>query len=417
MINLELAWQFAVAIGLGLLIGFERERRQDMEGVAGVRTFALVALLGATSAFAGLHANLPWLVAITFLVVAAVVIVSYQVTSASGDLGITTEMAVLLTFLIGALCGLGQVGMAAAIAIACMVLLALKGWLHGIAAKIESHDIEATLKFAIITLIVLPLVPNVNYGPEGLEVINPYKVWLMVVLIAGLNFAGYLLVKLVKREQGLAITGLLGGLVSSTAVTLGFAQRSRMEPAMSRVLALAILLAWSVMYFRVVAEVAIINISLAGTLLLGMLLMGSVSFCMCFVLWRSNRTVETAEVTVGNNPFELSEAIKFGALFAVVVFVASAAQVYFGQAGLYLAGALAGLTDVDAIALSMADLALSNPESQGAAARTIVIAVISNTLVKSGMVLWLGAPALRGVMIPISGILTLTGALAAWLVG
>ncbi|XOV86558.1 MAG: MgtC/SapB family protein [Pseudomonadota bacterium] len=417
MINLEIAGQFAAAIGLGLLIGFERERRQDIEGFAGVRTFALVALLGATAAFAGVHTNLPWLIAVTLLVVAIVVIVAYQVTSASGDLGITTEIAVLLTFLIGVLCSLGQVGMAAAIAVTCVLLLALKDWLHGIAAKIESHDIGATLQFAIITLIVLPLVPNVNYGPEGLEVINPYKIWLMVVLIAGLNFAGYLLVKMVKREQGLAITGLLGGLVSSTVVTLGFSQRSRMEPAMSRVLALAILLAWSVMYFRVVAEVAIINISLAGTLSLGMLLMGSVSFCMCFVLWRSNQSAETAEVTVGNNPFELAEAIKFGALFAAVVFVASAAQVYFGQAGLYLAGALAGLTDVDAIALSMADLSLSDPQSHGDAARTIVIAVISNTLVKSGMVLWLGAPALRRIMLPISGILTLTGCIAAWLVG
>ncbi|MCP4048313.1 MAG: DUF4010 domain-containing protein, partial [Gammaproteobacteria bacterium] len=297
------------------------------------------------------------------------------------------------------------------------LLLALKGWLHNLADRIEPSDVEATLKFAIITLIILPLVPNTDFGPAGLEVINPYKTWLMVVLIAGLNFIGYILVKVVGREHGLGITGLLGGLVSSTAVTLSFSQRSRSEPGLAPVLALAILLAWTVMFFRVVIEVGVVNFSLAKSLVLGMLLMGVISLVICILLWRRGRSKEKAEVEPSHNPFELGDAIKFGGLYAVVIFVASAAQYYFGDTGLYLAGALAGLTDVDAIALSMANLAQQDPTSSSVAARTIVIAVVSNTMVKCGMAIWLGSSTMRRTMIPITVVLALSGAAATYLVG
>jgi uncharacterized membrane protein (DUF4010 family) len=418
MMELNTAWQFGAALGLGMLIGLERERTRGEERIfAGVRTFSLVALLGATSVFAGIQAGTPWIVGVVFLAVVAVVAVAYYVTAKGGSVGATTEVSLLLTFFIGSMCAWNQVGVAGAITVAAMLLLALKGWLHNLARHIEASDVEATLKFAIITLIVLPLVPNTNFGPEGLEVINPYKTWLMVVLIAGLNFLGYVLVKVVGREHGLGITGLLGGLVSSTAVTLSFSQRSRIEPGLAAVLALAILLAWTVMFFRVVLEVGVVNMSLARDVALGMLLMGTVSLSICFLLWRRGRSTETAEVESGRNPFELGDAIKFGALFAVVIFAASAAQVYFGDKGLYLAGALAGLTDVDAIALSMANLARQDPSSSAAAARTIVIAVISNTMVKCGMAIWLGAPSMRRTMIPITGALALAGAVAAYLVG
>jgi uncharacterized membrane protein (DUF4010 family) len=239
----------------------------------------------------------------------------------------------------------------------------------------------------------------------------------MVVLIAALNFIGYILVKVLGREHGFGITGLLGGLVSSTAVTLGFSQRSRSEPDLAPVLALAILLAWTVMYFRVVVEVGVVNFALARDLALGMLLMGAVSLGLCLLLWRKGRSSKTAEVESGNNPFELGGAIKFGGLFAVVIFAASAAQTLFGDTGLYVAGALAGLTDVDAIALSMANLAQQNPASTGTAARTVVIAVMSNTMVKCGMAIWLGAPAMRRTMVPITAALALAGTAAAFLVG
>jgi uncharacterized membrane protein (DUF4010 family) len=294
-------------------------------------------------------------------------------------------------------------------------VLALKEWLHGLARRIESADVEATLKFAIVTLIILPLVPNQTYGPPPLDVINPYKIWWMVVLISGLNFASYILVKVVGAEHGIGLTGLLGGLVSSTAVSLGFAQRSRSQPEEAPALAVGILLAWTVMFFRVVLLVGVVAPALASDLALGMGALGAISLVLVLLLRRRKRSAERASVSAGANPFELGEAIRFGALFGVVTFAAKAAQVYLGEGGLYLAGALAGLTDVDAISLSMAQLAASEPASQHLAARTIVIAVVANTLVKGGMATFMGAPALRAVMLPVTGALLAVGAFAALL--
>ena len=416
--ELSTAWQFGAALGLGMLIGLERERTRGKESTfAGARTFSLVALLGAISVYIGHESGQPWIVGLAFLAVVGLVLTAYYLTAKGGDIGATTEASILLTFFIGGLCAWGEVGVAGAVAVVTMLLLAVKGWLRNLAKRIEPSDVEATLKFAIITLIILPLVPDTNYGPPGLEVINPYKTWLMVVLIAGLNFVGYILVKVLGREHGFGITGLLGGLVSSTAVTLSFSQRSRSEPQLAPVLALAILLAWTVMFFRVVVEVGVVNFSLAKSLVSGMMLMGTVSLGICILLWRRGSSAEKAEVEPSNNPFELGDAIKFGGLFAVVIFIASAAQTYFGDTGLYVAGALAGLTDVDAIALSMANLAQQDPGSSTVAARTVVIAVISNTMVKCGMVIWLGAASLRKMMIPITLVLALSGVAATYLVG
>ncbi len=174
--DINTAWHFGAALGLGMLIGMERERTRDEQFIfAGVRTFSLVALLGATSVYAGEQAGSAWIIAAIFIAVTALVLAAYFITANKGDIGITTEVSVLLTFLIGGLCAWEQVGTAGAVTVATILLLALKGWLHDLAKRIEPSDVEATLKFAIITLIVLPLVPDINYGPAGLEVINPYK--------------------------------------------------------------------------------------------------------------------------------------------------------------------------------------------------------------------------------------------------
>jgi uncharacterized membrane protein (DUF4010 family) len=244
-------------------------------------------------------------------------------------------------------------------------------------------------------VIILPLLPNETFGPPPVDVINPYKIWLMVVLIAGLNFLGYLLVKVLGNEHGFILTGILGGLVSSTAVTLSFSQRSRSEPAMSSAFVLAIVVAWTIMFLRVVVMVGLVNRVLAGGLALALGWMAAAGLLVSLVLWRRSRTRETGVVSAGANPFELGQAIKFGLLFGVVTVVAKAAETYLGATGLYLAGAVAGLTDVDAISLSMANLATTSPEIIKIAQRTILIAVISNTLVKAGMAAFMGAPALR----------------------
>jgi uncharacterized membrane protein (DUF4010 family) len=412
---LELALRLAAALGLGVLIGLERERTQPETRFAGVRTFGLIALAGAMAAYVDHALARPALALALFAAVAGLVVVSAVITARQGDVGITTEVSALLAFVLGYLCVSGNVMLAAGLAVASGGVLALKQWLHNLARRIESADVEATLKFAIVTIIILPLVPNETYGPAPLDVINPYEMWWMVVLISGLNFASYILVKVVGAEHGIGLTGLLGGLLSSTAVSLGFAQRSRTQPEQARVFALAILVAWTVMFFRVVVLAAVVAPALAGRLALGLGGLGALSLGIVLVLRGRRGSGERGSVSAGANPFELAQAIRFGVLFGVVTFAAKAAQLYLGDAGLYLAGALAGLTDVDAIVLSMSRLAQREPASLGAAARTVLIAVLANTLVKGAMAVFLGAASLRRLMLPITGVLIAAGGALAWL--
>ena len=407
------ALRFGAALGLGVLLGLERERTKTLASFAGVRTFGLFALTGGVAAFVDATLGRSWLALAVFVAVAALVVTSYAVSAQRGELGVTTEVSALLAFLLGFLCVSGQVVTAAALAVASGGVLALKEWLHHLAGHIEPADVEATLKFAIVSIIVLPLVPNQNFGPPPLDVVNPYKIWLMVVLISGLNFTSYLLVKTVGAEHGIGLTGLLGGLVSSTAVTLGFAQRSREDERQSTALALGILVAWTVMFGRVVVLVGAVAQGLLAPVALAMAAFGLPSLAISWLLWRRQRSAHTASVSAGANPFELGAAIRFGLLFGVFTFVAKAAQIYLGDAGLYLAGAVAGLTDVDAIALSMAQLARATPESGAVAARTIVIAVAANTLFKAGMVATLGAPGLRRIILGATGAIILGAAASA----
>ena len=419
MTPLDLAARFGTAIGLGLLLGFERQRKQkpDEEQFAGARTYALISLLGASAAHLQLTLQFPWALTVAFLAVAGLTIASFILSSQKGDVGATTEMSALLTFAIGALCAAGEEGLATAIAVCALLLLSMKAWSIQTAQHIETADIEAVLKFSLITVIVLPLLPNQTYGPEPMNVLNPYKVWLMVVLISGLNFASYVLVKVVGQEHGIPLTGILGGLVSSTAVTLGFSQRSRHEPQQSSSFALGILMAWTVMFFRVLIAVAVINADLARRLAPGVGILGAVSLLSCAFLFTRRGEGEKASVKSGSNPFELGEAVKFGLLFGLVTLIAKAAEVYLGSAGLYLAGAVAGLTDVDAISLSMANLAEQQADLIGVAARTILIAVMSNTLVKTSMALSVGAPELKKIFLPFATLLILAGVGAVFLVG
>jgi uncharacterized membrane protein (DUF4010 family) len=412
---LAIALRFGAALGLGVLLGLERERAKTEASFAGVRTFGLLSLAGGVAAYVGDPLGQAWLALAVFAAVAGLVTVAYAVTAQRGDLGVTTEVSALLAFLLGFLCVRGHVLTAAGLAVASGGVLALKEWLHRLAGRIEPADVEATLKFAIVSVIILPLVPNENFGPPPLDVINPYKIWVMVVLISGLNFASYLLVKVVGAEHGIGLTGLLGGLVSSTAVTLGFAQRSRQEPAQAASLALAILIAWTVMFVRVVLLVAAVSPGMAPRVGLLMAALAVPSLAICFLLWRRQRTADTATVSAGQNPFELGEAIRFGLLFGGITFAAKAAQVYLGEAGLYLAGAIAGLTDVDAIALSMAQLGALDPASVRPATAAIALAVASNTLAKTGMAAFLGAPALRRIILPAAAAILAAGLAAAWL--
>jgi uncharacterized membrane protein (DUF4010 family) len=244
------------------------------------------------------------------------------------------------------------------------------------------------------------VLPNQAYGPPPFDAFNPYKTWLMVVFISGISFLGYVLIKVVGSRRGIGLTGLLGGLVSSTAVTLSFAQRSEEQPDLARPFALAITLAWTVMFGRVLVEVAVLNRELLSELWMPMVAAMAAGLAFCVIYYFAQRTAQESDVEV-SNPFELGPAIKFGLLYAAVLLVAKVAQFYFQDAGVYVASVVAGLTDVDAITLSMAEL---SGEPGGVllatGARAVVLAVIANTIVKGGIALTIGSGALRRALLP-----------------
>jgi uncharacterized membrane protein (DUF4010 family) len=408
--------RFLAALGIGVLLGLERERAKPEASFAGVRTFGLIALAGGLAAFADESLDRPWLGLVLFAALAGLVIVSYRVTAERGELGITTEVSALVAFLLGFLCLRGYVTAAAGLAVASAAVLELKDWLHQLSARIERADIEATLKFAIVSVIILPIVPDQNFGVPPLDVINPYQIWLMVVLISAINFVSYLLVKILGTEHAIGLTGLLGGLVSSTAVTLGLSQRSREQRTQATPLALGILLAWTVMFLRIMVLVAVVDVRLIRLVGPSIAVLGGLTLGIGLLLWRRQHATQTTSVSAGENPFELREAIRFGLLFGVIVVGTKAAKVYLGDAGLYLAAAVAGLADVDPTVLSMAQLALAEPANAEGPARGIVIAVAANTLFKAGMALVLGAPELKTIIAGVAGVILVGVGIAVWLI-
>ncbi len=415
MPHTELVARFGIALFIGILIGLEREYarlKEDVKAFAGVRTFPLISLLGCSAALLADLAD-PWVFAVLALLLGAFVAIGYAVDAFQGHVGLTSEIAAIVVFVCGALCYWNYLDLAAALAVVTFGFLTLKPQLHRLAQRVSSEDLYATLKFAVISLIILPVLPNQTYGPPPFDAFNPYKTWLMVVFISGISFLGYLLIKVIGGSRGIGLTGLLGGLVSSTAVTLSFSERSQDHPTMARPFALAITLAWTVMFGRVIVEVAVLNRTLLGGLWLPMVAGMAAGLVFCAFYYFSQRSAEGSDVKLAN-PFELGPAIKFGVLYAVILVVAKAAQFYFQEAGLYAAAAVAGLADVDAITLSMAELAgTEDGIAPSLATGAIVLAAVSNTMVKGGIALSVGSPALRrALLLPLLAMLFTSGGVA-----
>ena len=396
-------YRFVVALGIGILIGIQRESAYDEpEGklFAGVRTFSLISLSGYVAALAAdqLASALPFVGVL--LVFGVLLALSYYKDVCAGKPGMTTEMATLITFAIGAVCYWNLILLAAALGVAVTALLSLKPQFRTLAHAITRDDIYAMLKFAVISIIVLPVLPNQNFGPPPFDVFNPYKIWLMVVFISGISFLGYVMIKVVGAQRGIGLTGLLGGLASSTAVTLSFSQRSRKSPELARPFSLAIIVAWTVMFIRVLVVVFALSQPLAYRLLLPMSASLAAGLIYCGYLYIRQRTYEKQALTF-SNPFELGLAVKFGALYAVILLISTAARVYFGNTGIYISSFVSGLADVDAITLSMVDqVRASTPLDLTVAARAITIAALSNTLFKGVFALVSGSPALRRALWP-----------------
>lgn len=410
---------FAIALLIGALVGIDRERRKPDAGasaVPGVRTFMLLALLGAVGGWLSREHGTPWLLIATVAGVAGVIIAGYLLQGRANPeaLGVTTELAGLAVCLLGALTVLGQSPLAVALAIAISTLLAFKQPIHGLVRRLDKDDLYAGLKLLVATFIVLPVLPDKAVDPWG--AINPYKLWLLVILISSLSLVGYVATRWLGPERGLAVTGLTGGLVSSTAVTLTFAKRSREEAARADLggpLAIGILLAWGVMFVRMIVEVAVVNAGLLGKVLVPFAAMALAAAGLAgFFHLRAGKTgaaaVHGPDVPL-RNPFSLRSALKFALFFTLVLLLVKLIEHYAPGRGLYLVAGLAGTTDVDAITLSLAAHARATGEDL-LAVRAITLAALSNTVVKAVLVAALGSPALRGRTLLATAILVGCGA-------
>ena len=413
----QVLYRLGVALVIGLLIGFERgwKEREAEEGsrIAGVRTFGLMGLLGGVAAM--LAESFGALVlGLAFLGLVAVQTTAYAIDSYNDPDGvsITSLVAGLLTFVLGALAGTGQLAVAAAAAVVTTLLLSYKPQLHGWVRALNAEELRAAIKLLLISVVLLPVLPDRGYGPW--EALNPYEIWLMVVLIAAISFVGYFAIKIGGAKRGALFTGLFGGLASSTGVTLHFSRLARRQSGIVPVLAAGILLACGTMFPRMLLVASLIQAKLFALLALPSLIMAVTAFAPVFFYWKSQSSRETDTASELRNPLELSAALGFGLLLAMIILLGNALKNQFGEVGVLALAAASGVADVDAITLSLARMSADDLALRTAAVG-IVIAAAVNSLVKGGMAFLVGGREI-GLRVGLPLLLSsIAGLLTAWL--
>jgi uncharacterized membrane protein (DUF4010 family) len=367
--------ELAIALALGLLIGLQKERAESP--LAGLRTFALVALAGGVAALLG-PLTTPWLVVVGLAAVVALMVTGNVVLLRSGrsDPGQTTEVAVVLTYLIGVLTVVGPIEVAIVCGAVTAMLLHLREELHTWVDRLTDRDVRAMMQFVVVSLIVLPVLPSETFGPY--DVINPRQVWWMVVLIVGLNLVGYAAYRLLGERAGTILAGVLGGVVSSTATTVGYARLTKLQPGRDHVAVVVVWVASGIVFIRLLIEIAAVAPSLLSVAAPPMLLMLAVFAVMAAIALRSGTRSPSEMPIEPSNPTELKSAILFGLVYAVVLLLVAAAQDWAGGAGLYLAATVSGLTDVDALTLSTSQLVQTDRLEASMGWRLIMTAAVSN---------------------------------------
>jgi uncharacterized membrane protein (DUF4010 family) len=376
----------ALALGLGLLVGLQRERVQSP--LAGIRTFALITVWGAVCALLALTFG-GWIVALGGLGVAALLVAGnlVQAKAKEADPGLTTEIAALLMYGIGAYLVVGHAGVAIALGGATALLLHWKVPLHAFVARIGETDLKAIMQFVLITLVILPVLPDQTYGPY--DVLNPRRIWFMVVLIVGISLGGYVAYKWLGPRAGTVLGGVLGGMISSTATTVSYARRHRDPSPSIRLAALVLIIASAVALVRVLVEIAVVapstfpDLAPPLALLLGWMALLAVGM---YFLARG----EHEELPPPGNPAQLTPALVFGGLYALVTLGVAAAKDSLGETGLYGIAVLSGLHDLDAITLSTAQLVDQGRVEPHTGWRLILVATLSNLVFKACLVAVLG---------------------------
>lgn len=388
---------FAVSLGIGLLIGLERERKPDAK--AGLRTFALTAVLGCLAALLAEQTSSGWIIAGGLLMVAAMMIVAQaRDPLEDGDPGTTSVVALMVCYGLGALAWFGQATLAVMLAITVTVLLYFKAQLQGVSRCLTPKDLISILQFGVLSLVVLPILPNRDYGPYN--ALNPHQIWWMVVLISGLSLAGYAALRLVGNRHGASLLGFFGGLVSSTATTMVFARNAREDAQFTATATLVILIANLVVTVRlgIIAVVLAPSLFVPLASLLGIgLLPGLV---VVLFRWRTLTAAGNLPLPEVKNPTEIRTALSFGLLYGVVLLLAAWLQDIAGSQGLYLVALASGLTDVDAITLSTLRLFNQQALDAAPAVTAIGLAVLSNLVFKSGLVIAIGGKTLAKSALP-----------------
>jgi uncharacterized membrane protein (DUF4010 family) len=387
---LDTARAFVTSLAIGLMMGLERERRGGTN--AGLRTFGLVGVAGTATALLAAQADAAWLLPAGVLgLVAMMISADHHRGDANEGPDTTTTVALLLCFLFGAMLWHGHTLLTVALALAATALLYFKTELHDVTKKLTRQDIVSFLQFALITFVVLPVLPDQGYGPY--DQLNPYKIWLMVVLTAGLSLAGYATLRLAPQAGAVPLLGFLGGLVSSTATTLVFSRKVRDDAKFADSAQSIITIANLVVLLRigvlgaVLAPKALLTV---GPVLVAGLVAGAAWPLRGWLRMRRSH----ATVPDFGNPTDLRHALIFGAVFAVVLVVSAAFHDYAGTMGVYAVSAISGLADMDAIAISTYSLSTGGQLTPAQAALALVIALASNMAFKATLVLMIAGRAL-----------------------
>jgi uncharacterized membrane protein (DUF4010 family) len=387
--DLEHLPAFATSLAIGLLIGLERERHPDAK--AGLRTCALVALLGAGAAFLSERLGNAWILVTGLALVGAMIISAYAREERLPEPGTTTVAAVLVCYVLAAMVTYGYSRSAVMLAIVTVSLLYFKAELRGITQSLTRRDLISVLQFAVLTFIVLPILPDREYGPYG--VLNPYQLWTIVVLIAGVSLAGYVALRLVGQRHGARLLGFLGGMVSSTATTLVYARHARDHAEIQRLAVVVIVLANIVVLVRLAVLAAAVAPQLLPQLL-AVLGAGFVLGAASLVARRRDSPGGQSPVPDIKNPTELRIAFSFALVYAVVLVLSAWLNDVAGKTGLYAVALVSGLTDVDAITVSVLRLFNLGQLPAPQAVTAVVLAVLANIGFKLGIVLVVGGAAL-----------------------
>ncbi len=390
----ELLMRLFISLGLGFLIGLEREYAKRVvdkeEPFAGVRTYTFIALFGFLSAFLSERYG-EWVFIIALAGLSGLVVATYALTAKSGSYGITTELSAILAFVLGAVVYQGEILFAVIVTVIVTTLLSLKLKLHRFVASLTAQEIRAFIQFTIISAVVLPFLPNEPWGPNG--VWNPHDIWTMVVLVTGISLAGYLLAKILGPRKGTLLAGIVGGLVSSTAVTLSLSRRTRHQPGGSHVVAaVGIIAATATLYPRILLETWVVNRELALHMALPIALITAVAFGIAYLVNRKDGKEAAPEVAM-TNPLNFAVAVQFALAYMAVQWLMDLASTHYSTEGLYVTSAVFGATDMDAITLSIARGPGAADTLNGVAA--VLLATLSNTVMKFLIVVFFGDRSLR----------------------